>query len=121
MGGGIGSAGYWGERFTPGTFLANLALDSWYVRIAAETGYVGLVIYLIIIVVIVLTCIKKIGTTGDEDERNKLIALFCGVSGILVASYTNQVFGQIPTATLVYISIVFLTKPENKSPDAKAA
>ena len=121
MGGGIGSAGYWGERFTPGTFLANLALDSWYVRIAAETGYVGLVIYLIIIVVIVLTCIRKIGATGDEDERNKLIALFCGVSGILVASYTNQVFGQIPTATLVYISIVFLTKPENKSPDEKAA
>ena len=121
MGGGIGSAGYWGERFSPGTFLANLALDSWYVRIAAETGYVGLAIYLIIIVVIVLTCVKKIGATGDEDHRNKLIALFCGVSGILVASYTNQVFGQIPTATLIYISIVFLTKPENKSPDEQAA
>ena len=114
FGGGIGSAGYWGERFSPGTFLAMLALDSWYVRIAAETGYVGLVIYLLIIVIIVLTCLKKINTTEDEDRRSKLIALFCGVSGILVASYTNQVFGQIPTATLVYISIVFLTKPEKK-------
>lgn len=121
MGGGIGSAGYWGQRFTPGTFLADLALDSWYVRIAAETGYVGLLIYLIIIGIIVYTCIRKIGDTTDEDERNKLIALFCGVSGILVASYTNQVFGQIPTATLVYISIVFLTKPENKTPDEQPA
>jgi cell division protein FtsW (lipid II flippase) len=84
------------------------------VRIAAETGYVGLLIYLLIIVIIVLTCLKKISNTDDEDRRSKLIALFCGVSGILVASYTNQVFGQIPTATIVYISIVFLTKPEKK-------
>ncbi len=113
LGGGIGSAGYWGERFTPGTFLAMLALDSWYVRIAAETGYVGLVVYLLILAIIVFCCVKTIFATEDEDKRNKLIALFCGMSGILVASYTNQVFGQIPTGTLIYISIVFLTKPEN--------
>jgi cell division protein FtsW (lipid II flippase) len=111
LGGGIGSAGYWGNRFSPGTFLANLALDSWYVRIAAETGYVGLVLYLIVIIVIVVTCLKNIRDAPDEDTRNKLIGIFCGLSGILVASYTNQVFGQIPTATMVYISIVFLTKP----------
>jgi hypothetical protein len=43
FGGGVGSAGYWGQRFSPGTFLADLPLDSWYVRIAAEQGPVGLV------------------------------------------------------------------------------
>jgi len=112
MGGGIGSAGYWGQRFSPNTFLANLALDSWYVRIAAEFGYIGLLIYIIILIIVVLKCWKTIRECEDPDDRNRLIALFCGLSGILVASYTNQVFGQIPTATLVYISIVFLTKPD---------
>jgi hypothetical protein len=116
LGGGIGSAGYWGQRFSPGTFLAGLALDSWYVRIAAETGYVGLVIYLIIILIILINCIKTIYATDDEDNRSKLIALFSGVSGILAASYTNQIFGQIPTSILVYISLVFLTKPQNSTP-----
>ena len=114
LGGGSGSAGYWGNRFSPGTFLANLALDSWYVRIAAEFGYVGLVLYLIVIIVIVVTCLRNIRGAPDEVTRNQLIAIFCGLSGILVASYTNQVFGQIPTATMVYISIVFLTKPINQ-------
>lgn len=112
LGGGIGSAGYWGQRFSPNTFLANLALDSWYVRIAAEFGYVGLVFYIIILLIIVINSLKSIWNAIDEDRRNKLIAIFCGLSGILVASYTNQVFGQIPTATMVYISIVFLAKPE---------
>ncbi|MBK6642897.1 MAG: hypothetical protein IPG39_17560 [Bacteroidetes bacterium] len=43
LGGGVGSGGYWGQRFSPNSFLANLALDSWYVRIAAEYGYIGLI------------------------------------------------------------------------------
>ena len=121
LGGGIGSAGYWGQRFSPGTFLANLALDSWYVRIAAEFGYVGLLLYIVILIVIVFQCWKTISTTKDDYDRGKLIAIFCGLTGILVASYTNQVFGQIPTATLVYISIVFLSKPQTEETHAKLA
>jgi len=121
LGGGIGSAGYWGQRFSPGTFLANLALDSWYVRIAAEFGYIGLVLYLVILIVIVFHCWKTISSTTDEYDRGKLIAIFCGLSGILVASYTNQVFGQLPTGTLIYISIVFLSSIQTKNVYAKRA
>lgn len=114
FGGGIGSAGYWGQRFSPNTFLANLALDSWYVRIAAEFGYVGLVLYIIVLLVIVFRCLKTVYGADDPDDRNHLIAIFCGLSGILVASYTNQVFGQMPTGTLVYMSIAFLAKDVNQ-------
>lgn len=111
LGGGIGSAGYWGSRFCPNTFLANLALDSWYVRIAAEFGYFGLAFYLIVILVVVANSVKSINFSSAPNARNELIALFSGVAGVLVASYTNQVFGQVPTAILMYISIVFLAKP----------
>jgi hypothetical protein len=45
IGGGIGSAGFWGTRFSPGTFLAVTALDSWYVKIWAECGVVGLYVH----------------------------------------------------------------------------
>lgn len=111
FGGGIGSAGYWGSRFCPNTFLANLALDSWYVRIAAEFGYIGLVFYLIVLLIIIFNSLRSIQLTTDPNARNALIAIFCGLAGILVASYTNQVFGQVPTAILIYITIVFLAKP----------
>jgi O-antigen ligase len=113
LGGGVGSAGYWGQRFSPNTFLANLALDSWYVRIAAEYGYTGLIIYLILISLILYHAYKGINRKQEDSMKNERMALFAGLCGVLVASYTNQVFGQLPTAILVYISIVFLTQKGN--------
>ena len=121
FGGGIGSAGYWGQRFSPNTFLANLALDSWYVRIAAEFGYVGLVLYFIVLFVIVFNSYRSIRSVTDDDERNELIAIFCGLSGILIASYGNQVFGQMPTGTLIYIAIAFLAKGGKKEEEYATA
>jgi hypothetical protein len=35
-----------GTRFSPGTFLAVTALDSWYVKIWAECGVVGLYVHI---------------------------------------------------------------------------
>lgn len=119
FGGGIGSAGYWGNRFSPGTFLANLALDSWYVRIAAEYGYVGLVIYVAILLFIAIRAYLRIRAEQDERTRFQLIALFCGLAGVMVASYGNQVFGQLPTAIIIYLSIVLLTKKDPENADEK--
>jgi cell division protein FtsW (lipid II flippase) len=110
MGGGVGSGGYWGQRFSPNSFLSNLALDSWYVRIAAEYGYVGLAIYIIMMIMILYFALKRIKAEKDLFYKQKLMALFSGLSGILVASYGNQVFGQMPTCIIIYLSIVFLTQ-----------
>ena len=110
LGGGVGSGGYWGLRFSPNTFLANLALDSWYVRIAAEYGYPGLVLYLLMLLYILYYALRMLQAENDITIRNQRMAVFCGLVGILVASYTNQVFGQMPTGLLIYLSIVFLTK-----------
>jgi hypothetical protein len=44
IGAGLGSTGAWGMRFTPDSWLATFAHDSLYVRLAVETGYIGLLI-----------------------------------------------------------------------------
>jgi len=49
MGGGIGSAGSWGLRFSPNSLLAQTPTDSWYVKIWAEMGIIGLYLHLIIL------------------------------------------------------------------------
>lgn len=115
LGGGVGSGGYWGQRFSPNTFLANLALDSWYVRIAAEYGYIILALYISMLLFIVYKAYKQMMQEKDILVKNQLMALFCGLSGILVASYGNQVFGQMPTGIIIYLSIVFLTQNKNAS------
>ncbi|RYD70707.1 MAG: O-antigen ligase domain-containing protein, partial [Sphingobacteriales bacterium] len=44
FGGGLGSVGMWGARFSPNSYLSSFQPDSGYVRVAVELGWVGLFI-----------------------------------------------------------------------------
>ena len=108
FGGGVGSGGYWGMRFSPNTFLANLALDSWYVKIAAEQGPVGLFYYILMLLYILGAGALRIIRIVDPILRQKMMALFASMVGVAFASYGNQVFGQMPTGIIIYLSIAFI-------------
>ena len=105
FGGGIGSAGFWGQRFSPGTFLAELALDSWYVRIWAETGIVGLLLHLAMLAMLMAVGWIRLRQVRDQALRQLLLAQYCGIWGILAASYGNQVLGQMPTGIVVILGL----------------
>jgi O-antigen ligase len=118
FGGGIGSAGYWGIRFSPDTFLAKTPMDSWYVKIWAETGIVGIILYLLITVFILGYLAVRLWRYTDPLHRQPLLALFAGLAGIFVANYGNQLLGQMPTNILFYLSIAViynLTMSKNTS------
>lgn len=108
LGGGIGSGGSWGARFSPGSFLSEVALDSWYVKIWVETGIVGLVLHVISLLLILVIAIIKVFKLRDPDIKQRIIALTCGYFGIVVASYGNQILGQMPTGTIIYFSMVYM-------------
>ena len=109
FGGGVGATGNWGQRFTPHTFLANTATDSWYVMIWADTGVVGLVYYLFMLFFILITGgYNVMFRIKDEKLRGQITALTCGMAGIMLASYGNGVFGQMPTGMIMYVSMVFM-------------
>lgn len=115
FGGGVGSAGYWGQRFTPGTFLADLALDSWYVKIWAEYGIVGLTFYGFMLAFLILLSIRSIKAETDPERYQLMLALLSGFTGILMASYGNQVLGQIPTGIIIPISLLYLVRSRKAS------
>jgi hypothetical protein len=108
FGGGIGSAGSWGLRFSPNTFLAQTPTDSWFVKIWAEEGFVGLSIHLIILFYIAIKAGIALWKMPDNSLRQKLIAIFSGMLGIYMASYGNGILGQMPTGILMYIGWAFL-------------
>jgi len=108
FGGGIGSAGYWGLRFSPNTFLAQTPTDSWYVKIWAETGIIGLSLHLGMIFFLLIFFFRKIWRLPHSTLRQQLLALYAGLAGIAAASYGNQLLGQMPTGTIIYFSISFL-------------
>jgi len=108
FGGGIGTSGSWGQRFSPGTFLAETPNDSWYVKIWAEMGIVGLSLHLTILIFIALMALLKIWNVKDEGLKQKLLALFAGYIGIVLASYGNPILGQMPTGIVIYMSWAYL-------------
>jgi hypothetical protein len=108
FGGGIGTAGDWGRRFSPDSFLAHFETDSLYVRIWAETGVVGLTIYLLFFFYILVKGGLILWKIKDPQYRTKLIALYCGVVGIMAASYGNSVLTQFPSAIVCYFSIAII-------------
>jgi hypothetical protein len=112
MGGGIGSAGFWGARFAPHTLLARTATDSWYVKIWAETGIIGISFHFFLLAYIVGRAGYIVWNLKDKKLKNKMIAIYCSVLGILGSSYGNQVFGQMPTGMIMnlFIPILFISK-----------
>lgn len=107
FGGGIGSAGDWGKRFSPQGFLAQIATDSWYVQIWAEQGIIGLIIHLFVLSYILIKGSFIIMFRLKEPElRGIVAALMAGFTGIMGASYGNGVLGQMPTGILIYLSWV---------------
>lgn len=112
LGGGIGSSGYFGLRFSPNTFLAQTPTDSWYVRIWAETGIVGLYLHLASILAIIGAGFWKIFSMRDPELRNIMGAFLAGFTGVALASYGNSILGQFPTIMVSMISIVMIWKGE---------
>ena len=109
FGGGIGSAGNWGMRFSPQGFLANVATDSWYVQIWAEQGRVGLLLHLFILMYIMFKSFYLIMAKVKAKELSNILgALLGGFVGIMGAAYGNGVLGQMPTGVLLYLSWTFM-------------
>jgi len=108
FGGGIGHAGAKALTYTPNTFLANIPTDSWFVMIWAEEGIVGLILHLCILFYIIFKGSYLIVHIRDPELRFKMIALLSGIVGILLSSYGNGVYGQMPTSLVIYTSMAFI-------------
>jgi hypothetical protein len=109
FGGGIGSSGAWGKRFSPNSFLANVATDSWYVVIWAEQGVVGLLIHLTILFIIVGRSAYYIMFKLTHPRiKAQMMAFNSGLFGMMGASYGNAVLGQMPSGIIIYFCMTFM-------------
>ena len=105
FGGGIGSAGGWGQRFSPNGFLASIPTDSWYVQIWAEQGIIGLTLHLLILAYIFTKSSYLIMFKIHDPELRGIFSAICAAfAGIMGASYGNGILGQIPSSVITYIS-----------------
>lgn len=109
FGAGIGHGGGKAKAFAPDAPLSQIPTDSWFVMIWVETGVVGLVLHVLILLsVIGYGAWLVMFRLRDARLRGLVASLTAGITGIVVMSYANEILGQIPTGVIVYMSMAFI-------------
>ena len=119
FGGGLGSIGASGKIYNPGTFLANVEPDSYWVKVWAMYGLVGFVLWFCMMLYIIGKCCGIIWNIRDPILKIKLIALVSGALGVFISSYGNEVINRVPASLVVLMScaIVYVAPRWDMKPD----
>jgi len=110
IGGGLGSTGVWGRRFSPNSELAKFPPDSTYMRVAVELGWVGLLIYLMLYFIVFYVGIKNYKRLKNPLLKNYLAAMLTVMFAILIANFPQEATGQLPIMLLFYIPIAIINR-----------
>jgi len=103
LGGGLGSTGVWGVKFSPGSFLASFPPDSGYVRVAVELGWVGLLLFCILMFVILKTGINNYYMIKDPELKCYCLAMVLIVFAINIGNYPQEALVQFPANIYFYL------------------
>lgn len=108
FGGGLGVIGAWGHKYNSDKPLSKIEPDSYWVKVWAMYGIVGLTIWFCMMTYVIGKCSGYIWKITDTGVRVKLIALHAASVGTFVASYGNEVINRVPASFIIYISWAFV-------------
>lgn len=108
MGGGLGSTGVWGAKFSPGSFLASFPPDSGYVRVAVELGWVGLLIFCTLMFTILKTGINNYFEIKDPELKSYCLAMTLIVFALNIGNYPQEALVQFPTNIYFYLIVALI-------------
>jgi len=110
IGGGLGSTGNIGRRFTPGSELANFPPDSGFVRVAVELGWIGLLIYCSLLFVALRTGIRNYVRVYNDKIRAYYVAFLVMVFAMALSNYPQDSIVQLPTSIIFYVALAALVR-----------
>lgn len=109
FGAGIGMSRGRALTYKPDPFLSKIATDSWYVLIWVETGIVGLILHLLILLYIIFHgSYLVLFKLKNHQLRGIIAALTSGLCGIYVSSYSIEIIGQFPFGFIVFTAMVLI-------------
>jgi putative inorganic carbon (hco3(-)) transporter len=103
IGYGPGSTGLWARRFTPNSFLAGFAHDSYYVRLAVEEGWLGMALYMFFLYTVLRRALFFYLRTKDPTIKALYLAIMTALFMLSVANYPQEAIVQLPTSLVVYV------------------
>jgi len=113
FGGGLGVTGTWGKLYNKDKFLSSIEPDSYWVKVWAMYGIVGLTIWFSMMMYIMGKCCGIIWKIKNVGLRYKCIALFSAAAGIFICSYANEVINAMPSAIVVALAFSLIFQSVN--------
>lgn len=110
IGGGLGSIGVWGARFSPDSPIADFAPDSGFVRVAVEQGWVGLILYMAFIFMIFRCGVRYYLLCEHPKIKVYYVATLTVLFCLMVANYPQQAFAIYPTIVVFYICVAIVMR-----------
>lgn len=112
FGEGLGLSGVENQK-TSMRFTTSIPHDSFYVKLWVETGIVGFVLHMGILMTVMIRCSWILMfKVKDPELKGRLIGLLCGIFGMLLSAYGNAFWGQYPTNIIVYTGLSLILKGE---------
>lgn len=103
MGGGLGSTGVWGAKFSPNSFLAAFPPDSGYVRVAVEMGWIGLLIFCILMFTILKIGIENYYKIRDRELQCYCLGMLLIVFAFNIGNYPQEALVQYPANIFFFL------------------
>jgi len=108
LGGGLGSTGASGAKFSPNTFLATFPPDSGYVRAAVELGWIGLLLLCALMFVALKTGIDNYFEMQDPELKTYCLAMLLMIFAMCIGNFPQEGFIQFPLNIYLYLAIALL-------------
>lgn len=116
FGSGLGCVGLFGKKFSPGTFLSKFPPDSGYVRIAIEQGWIGLILYFILLFVVLKEGIKYYYRCVDPRIKTYYAALVTMIYTLTIGSYPQEIFTSFPIPVVFCTAMALICKLKDFDP-----
>lgn len=108
FGAGLGMSGMNGTTYNADKAIANIQPDSYWVKVWAMYGIVGLVIWFAITSYIIGKCSGIVWKIHDPRLKAKMIALTAGTVACFICSYGNEVMNGMPSSVIMFMSWSFV-------------
>jgi putative inorganic carbon (HCO3(-)) transporter len=108
MGGGLGATGVWGQRFSPGSFLANFPPDSGYIRVAVELGWLGLIAFCSLMFIALKTGINNYYRIKDPELKSYCLACLLMVFAYNIGNFPQEAIVQFPSNIIFYLVLALI-------------
>lgn len=108
FGGGLGATGEWGARFSPNSYLGTFQPDSGYVRTTVELGWIGLLLFSLMIFIILKTGVNNYFKIQDAQLKSYSLAVILIVFIWNVGNFPQQAIVQYPSNVLFFLSVALM-------------